>query len=81
MNATIHSPYYEWDGRKYLELKIYQDIFRVKIPFRYGRVMCKIEGLKTVQEFKKGDKVEVVIETKNWHGVLHKVLCSIKEVT
>lgn len=77
MQATIKTPMYDWDGRKYLELEGYG---RVKIPFRYGRVMCKVLGNMTVQEMTAGTKVEVVIETKTWDCVEHKVLYSIREV-
>ena len=80
MRAVIHSPYYDWDGRKYMEFQFENKITRVKIPFRYGRVMCKVHGLKTVQEFQKGDQVEVVIGHKMWDGEKYLVLESIAEV-
>ena len=80
MRGTVHAPYYDWDGRKYLELNIEGTIRRVKIPFRYGRVMCKVHGLKTVQEFQKGDQVEVTIGYKMWDGEKYLVLESIAEV-
>lgn len=80
MRAIIHTPYYDWDGRKYLELNIEGSVRRVKIPFRYGRVMCKVDGLKTVQEFQKGDEVEVTIGYKMWDGEKYVVLESIAEV-
>lgn len=79
MNATVHTPYYDWEGRKYMELLIGDTTHRVKVPFRYGRVMCKVNGLKTVQEFQKGDQVEVEIEKKMWDGIEHLVLKSIRE--
>ena len=92
MKAFIHTPYYDWDGRKYLELNLEGGppvrrettgfpgsvILRVKVPYRYGRVMCRIEGLKTVQELQKGDQVEVILERKTWDGLEHWILSSIK---
>jgi len=51
---------------------------RVKVPWRYGRVMCRVEGLKTIQELQKGDEVEVTLERKTWDGLEHWVLSSIK---
>ena len=81
MRATVHTPYYDWDGRKYLELLIDGRLTRVKVPFRYGRVMCRIEGLKTVQEFQKGDLMEVELEKKVWDGVEHWILASVREIT
>jgi hypothetical protein len=80
MRGTIHRPYYDWDGRKYIEFNIENRIVRTKIQFRYGRVMCKIQGLKTVQEFQKGDEAEVTIGYKMWDGEKYLVLESIAEV-
>jgi hypothetical protein len=78
MKALVHTPYYDWDGRKYLELLIDGRLTRVKVPFRYGRVMCRIEGLKTVQELQKGDEIEIEIEKKIWDGVNHWILSFLK---
>ena len=79
MKATVHTPYYDWDGRKYLELNLEgSGVLRVKVPFRYSRVMCSIEGLMTIQELQKGDEVEVTLERKTWDGLEHWVLSSIK---
>jgi hypothetical protein len=82
MKATVHTPYYDWDGRKYLEISCEAtggpSLVRVKVPFRYSRVMCRVEGLKTVQELQKGDQVEVTLEKKTWDGLEHWVLSSIK---
>ena len=80
MKATVHTPYYDWDGRKYLEFEIENKIVRVKIPFRYGRVMCRIDGLRTVQEFQKGDLVDIELEKKVWDGIEYWILVSITEV-
>ena len=77
VQSIIKTPLYDWDGRKYLEL---EEIGKVKVPFRYGRIMCKVLGDKTIQEMEKGLKVEVVIEIKTWDCVQHKVLYSIKEL-
>ena len=38
-------------------------VLTVKVPFRYGRVMCKVEGSKPVQSLKTGDRVEADIST------------------
>ena len=80
MEAVVVTPYYDWEGRKYLEFIIENKITRVKVPFRYGRVMCRVEGLKTVQEFQKGDQAEVTLVTKIWNGEKHLVLESIAEI-
>ena len=40
--------------------------------------MCRVDGLKTVQELQKGDQVEVILERKTWDGLEHWILSSIK---
>ena len=54
-------------------------IFKIKIPFRYGRVMCKVLGLKTIQEMKKDEIIEIEFIKKSWNGLEHLILVSIKE--
>jgi hypothetical protein len=78
MKAVVETPYYDWDGRKYMEFQFENKITRVKIPFRYGRVMCRVEGLKTIQELQKGDEVEIELEKKVWDGVEHWVIFSLR---
>lgn len=69
MKAIVVTPYYDWDGRKYIEVKSEGlGVTRLKVPFRYGRVMCKTQGIKTIQEFKTGDEIEVVIKVAAWDG-------------
>ena len=73
--ATVATPYYDWDGRKYMELELVDHtVLRVKVPFRYGRVACRIEGLKTVQELQKGDPVRVDVVKKIWDGLEYWIL-------
>jgi len=74
MKATVHTPYYDWDGRKYLDLQFENKIQRVKGPWRYGRVMCRVTGDKTVQELQQGDAVRVTLKTVTWNGLEHLVL-------
>ena len=78
MYGVITRPMYDWNGRKYLELEFQNKIVRVKVPWRYGRVMCRVEGLKTVQELQKGDQVQVALEKKVWDGLEHWVLVTLK---
>ena len=78
MYGVITRPMYDWNGRKYLELEFQNKIVRVKVPWRYGRVMCRVEGLKTVQELQKGDQVQVALEKKVWDGLEHWVLSTLK---
>jgi hypothetical protein len=75
--TKIQRALYDCDGRKYIEL---EGIGRVKVPFRYGRIMCKVLGDKTVQEMGVGLSVEVHIDIKIWEGVPYKILYSIKEI-
>jgi len=79
MKAAVATPYYDAAGRKYIIFLIGNKIYNVKVPFRYGRVMCRVEGLKTVQELVKGDEVEIEISKKIWEGLEFWVLISLKE--
>ena len=60
------------------------NILRVKVPFRYNRVMCKTEGHKTIYEYQVKDKAIVNIKfcgfwnTENLCGVTWKLI-SINE--
>lgn len=42
------------------------DVLRVKVPFRYRRVMCKVTGGKTLQELVSGDQVSVELKYCGW---------------
>lgn len=81
----IKTPYYDWEGRKYMELRDEDGhIIRVKVPFRYGRVACRVGGIRTVQELRVGEKVEVDIVKKVWNGLEHLVIsyiCSLETGT
>lgn len=81
MMVRVATPMYDWDGRKYMELEIENKIVRVKVPFRYGRVMCKVLGLKTVQELQKGDVIDAHIDKKVWDGANYWILTSFREMT
>jgi len=70
---------YIWDDRRYMEVKTdHLGVVRLKVPFRYGRVMCKVQGLKTVQELHIGDEIEFTYKITNWDGIEYLVLESIK---
>jgi len=75
----IKTPMYDVGGRKYIDVIFNSEILKLKIPFRYGRVMCKVLGLKTIQEMKKGEIVDVKFQKKTWDGIEFLVLESIKE--
>lgn len=75
----IKSQMYDRDGRKYIDVIFNSEILKLKIPFRYGRVMCKVLGMKTIQELKAGDLVDVTFKKKTWDGIEFLVLESIKE--
>jgi len=77
MKAVVSKPYYDWDGRKYMEFTIENRTLRVKVPFRYGRSMCRVEGIRSIQEFELGESVEITIQEKDWDGEKFLVLISI----
>ena len=82
MKATIARPFYDWDGRKYMELRMSDSgmTMRVKVPWRYKRVMCHVEGIRPIQEFESGESVEVLLDKKVWDGETFWVLSSIRPV-
>lgn len=48
------------------------NILRVKVPYRYRRCMCKVEGLTPVEALERGATVEVdVAFTGHWHVGTH----------
>lgn len=79
--AVIAKAYHDWDGRKYLELSIDDNIIRAKIPYRYNRVMCRVHGIRPVQDFKSGEKVEVLLEKKHWDGEIYWIVRSIRSLS
>lgn len=82
MRATIARPFYDWDGRKYIELRMDDtgNVLRTKVPWRYNRVMCHVEGIRPIQEFGSGESVEVLLDKKVWNGETFWVLISIRSV-
>jgi len=79
MYGHIVRPFHDVNGRKYITLMFADNqILHVKIPFRYNRVMCAVQGLRPIQEFSAGEIVTAEIEKKIWEGDIFYVLKSIK---
>ena len=38
------------------------NVLKVKVPYKYNKVTCKVSGNKVLQELVKGDRVTVTIE-------------------
>lgn len=79
--ATITKSYYDWDGRKYLELSVDGNFVRAKIPYRYNRVMCRVQGIRPIQEFRDGEMVDVFLERKSWDGEIYWVIRGIRSLS
>lgn len=75
--AVVRTPWYDINGRKYLDLELGGYIHRVKVPFRYGRVMSHVNGLTPIQDLKEGQVVQCFIERKVWEGETYLILHSI----
>lgn len=75
--ARVVTPWYDIEGRKYLDLMVDEVILRAKIPYRYNRVMCKVSGIRTIQELKQGEFVEVFLEKKIWNDNVYWVIVSL----
>ena len=78
MHAKIIRPFHDVHGRKYMTLMMEDICINVKIPFRYNRVMCVVQGLKPIQEYSAGEYINVEVEKKLWEGEIFHVLKSIK---
>jgi hypothetical protein len=37
-------------------------VLKVKVQFRYNRIMCDVKGTKTLYEYKKGDFIKVSVK-------------------
>ena len=79
--AEIVNPYYDHGGRKYLDLRWDNQVSRVKVPFRYNRVMCKVEGITPIQELNSGQKIKATLEKKMWEGQSHWIISSCENTT
>ena len=48
------------------------NVLKVKVPFRYRRVMCNVDGDTPVQSLKKGDTVQTEIQFNGvWNAHEH----------
>jgi hypothetical protein len=75
--ATVETPMYDIGQRKYIDLRVSDNVLKVKIPWRYNRVMCKVHGIRPIQELKEGELVNVVIENRYWDSENYLVLGSL----
>jgi hypothetical protein len=78
--GRIVRPYYDVSGRKYFDLEIDGEILKVKIPFRYNRVMCKVHGIVPVQEIPANNVVEVSLERTYWEGNEFWVVWGVRDL-
>ena len=49
------------ESKKYLNSLMNNNILKLKIPYRYRKIECRVEGLKTLYEYKKGHQAHVEI--------------------
>jgi hypothetical protein len=77
VRAIVRTPWYDQGGRKYLNLEVDGKIHRVKVPFRYNRVMCRVSGLTPIQSIAEGSVIQCLIERKLWEGETHWILHSV----
>lgn len=77
MDAIITKPFFDVGGRKYICLRMDETVTQVKVPFRYNRVMCRVNGLRPIQDMCTGETVRVVIENRKWDGDVFPVLKEI----
>lgn len=71
--VTVAHPWYEINGRKYIDLELDGVVRRVKVPFRYNRVMCHVSGIVPIQSIPAGTRVECTVENVMGHLVLRSI--------
>ena len=77
--AKIVTPWYEVEGRKYINLELDDgQVIRAKVPWRYGRVMCKVDGIRPIQELELNETVQVILDKKHWGGNIYYVIISLR---
>jgi len=74
--AVVKAPWYDIGGRKYLDLEWDGYVRRVKVPFRYNRVMCHVGGLTPIQDLPIDTAVDCVVESTGGYFVLSSIRCS-----
>lgn len=103
IRATINRPIYEFNSKRYMDIRIVDEIIpqiekthskfrsgmwnplkgnilRVKIPYRYNRVDCKVEGLTPVQEMEKDDSISATIQfCGGWEAGLYWKFTTIRQ--
>lgn len=65
---TIHNYTSDYIHNKFIN-PLQGNVLKVKVPFRYNRVTCKVVGIRTIQEMQEGENVEVVVEFCGVWGV------------
>jgi len=73
IQGTVSRAWYDVNGRKYIDLELNGTIHRVKIPFRYNRVMCRVSGIVPIQSIPIETRVDCVIENVMGHLVLRSI--------
>ena len=84
IRARVTKPAWSIGTRMYLEVEIDGRKMHLKVPFRYGRVTCKVLGLTPVQSLVSGEMVDISFDTRVWQGKDYKVLntiCSLHRAT
>jgi len=76
--ARITTPWYDVEGRKYINLEIDGQVIRAKVPWRYGRVMCKVSGIRPIQELQLNETIEVILDKKYWDGNIYHVIINLR---
>ena len=73
LRAVIRHGWYDIDGRKYIDIEVDGLIRRVKVPFRYKRVMCHVDGVIPIQLLPTGTHIDCVIENVMGYNVLKSI--------
>lgn len=81
MKCLLINPFYDVQGRKYIDVELDGKQQRIKVPFRYNRVMCEVVGITPIQVLPKGSVLNISYKKVVWEGVTHLVLERIELVS
>ena len=57
------------------------NVLRVKVPYRYKKVDCTVEGLVPIQSMNKGDGISISIQFCGlWDGIMYWKISSIRHI-
>jgi hypothetical protein len=77
IRARVVKPAYYVGFRMYIDLEIDGRILTMKVPHKYGRVMCTVIGLVPVQSLQANNLIDISFDTKRYGDKEYRVITTI----